>query len=210
MCSAASDALSKLRSLCNTINQTVGDALSDLLLVCAILANKQWTLADWQQAYTDLPSRLVKVVVKDRSLFKAHKADTELVAPMDVQQRIWHECKQVQRGRSFVRCVSMVDWQRGCAVLDSLRFLTSRAHMRMCGLARQAPKTSCVCMLRQPHRKNATSSRTVWPDVCMIWVAEWVVAPASFCDAALSMLLATLDPQLQARRKTVRPPSMDT
>ena len=56
-------AVEKLRALTDLINQTVGDALSDLLLVEAILTNRQWTFKQWDQAYTDLPNRLVKVVV---------------------------------------------------------------------------------------------------------------------------------------------------
>ncbi|KAL7747282.1 hypothetical protein RI367_007336 [Sorochytrium milnesiophthora] len=100
---ASSPALSKLCALYNVVNQTVGDAISDMLLVCAILVNKQWTLADWQRAYADLPSRLVKVVVKERALFKAIKADTELAEPRNVQERVWEEVKKVNKGRAFVR-----------------------------------------------------------------------------------------------------------
>jgi hypothetical protein len=46
------------------INQTVGDAISDLLIVETILHARGWNIQDWEAAYTDLPSRQLKVVVK--------------------------------------------------------------------------------------------------------------------------------------------------
>ena len=58
-----------LRRLCllpSLVNQAVGDALSDLLLVDAILQLKQWDIQRWNQLYTDLPSRQCKVKVQDR------------------------------------------------------------------------------------------------------------------------------------------------
>jgi len=58
-----------LRRLCllpSLVNQAVGDALSDLLLVDAILQLKQWDIQTWNALYTDLPSRQCKVKVQDR------------------------------------------------------------------------------------------------------------------------------------------------
>ena len=40
------------------INQTVGDAMSDMLVVETILYEKGWSLEDWGAAYTDLPNRI--------------------------------------------------------------------------------------------------------------------------------------------------------
>lgn len=45
----------------DVINQTVGDALSDLLLVETVLHAFGWSVADWDAAYTDLPNRQMKV-----------------------------------------------------------------------------------------------------------------------------------------------------
>jgi phosphoacetylglucosamine mutase len=59
-------ALQRLCLLPSLVNQAVGDALSDLLLVDAILQLKQWDIATWNQLYTDLPSRQCKVKVQDR------------------------------------------------------------------------------------------------------------------------------------------------
>jgi hypothetical protein len=43
------------------INQAVGDALSGLLLVEAILQYKRWSFQNWCEIYSDLPSRQLKV-----------------------------------------------------------------------------------------------------------------------------------------------------
>jgi len=56
-------AILKLRSLMDVINQCVGDALSDLLLVEAILYARGWSIEQWDQQYTDLPNKLLKVSV---------------------------------------------------------------------------------------------------------------------------------------------------
>ena len=48
----------------HVINQTVGDAISDLLLVETVLHSRGWSIADWSAAYTDLPNRQLKVSVK--------------------------------------------------------------------------------------------------------------------------------------------------
>lgn len=59
-------ALQRLRLLPSLINQAVGDALSDLLVVDAILHLKGWNLKQWNQLYADLPSRMTKLKVADR------------------------------------------------------------------------------------------------------------------------------------------------
>ncbi|KAJ5487805.1 hypothetical protein N7530_002105 [Penicillium desertorum] len=58
---AQQHALESLQALTDLINQAVGDALSDALLVEAILAHKGWSPKEWLGTYTDLPSRLVRV-----------------------------------------------------------------------------------------------------------------------------------------------------
>ncbi|RHZ83422.1 hypothetical protein Glove_94g33 [Diversispora epigaea] len=97
------DAIERLRALMELINQTVGDALSDLLLVEAILANRQWTLKRCNEAYKDLPNRLVKVIVTDRHIFKTTNAERTLVEPAGLQGKIDALVKKYKDGRSFVR-----------------------------------------------------------------------------------------------------------
>lgn len=43
--------------------QTIGDAISDMLLIEAILAIKGMTIQQWDAIYTDLPNRQLKVKV---------------------------------------------------------------------------------------------------------------------------------------------------
>lgn len=95
--------LKQLKDLIDVINQTVGDALSDILLVEAILELTGNSAAQWDEMYTDLPNRLVKVVVPNRNIFKTEDAERRLVAPSGLQGKIDELVKNYDRGRSFVR-----------------------------------------------------------------------------------------------------------
>jgi phosphoacetylglucosamine mutase len=106
---AQADALETLRALVDLINQAVGDALSDLLLVEVILAHKGWTLDNWLATYADLPNRLVKVEVKDRNIFKAVDAERKLEEPKGVQTEITEEVGKYKQGRSFARASGTED-----------------------------------------------------------------------------------------------------
>ena len=53
------NALAILRALVDLINQTVGDAISDLLLVETVLLLKKMSMEDWAAMYTDLPNKLM-------------------------------------------------------------------------------------------------------------------------------------------------------
>ncbi|GAA5953648.1 hypothetical protein JCM8115_004114 [Rhodotorula mucilaginosa] len=96
-------ALENLRSLTDLVNQTVGDALSDMLLVETVLLHRQWTPAQWDRAYIDYPNRLVKVLVQDRHAFETTDAERRLVKPEGLQKEIEALCGAVEGGRSFVR-----------------------------------------------------------------------------------------------------------
>lgn len=51
----------RLLAVSKLINQAVGDALSGLLLVEAILQHMGWSIHRWNELYHDLPSRQLKV-----------------------------------------------------------------------------------------------------------------------------------------------------
>ncbi len=85
------------------INQTVGDALSDLLMVQALLICTKKSMLEWSELYFDLPNRQLKVDVKDRSIFKPILADTQLESPIELQEYIDASVKTISRGRCFVR-----------------------------------------------------------------------------------------------------------
>ncbi|KAG8845781.1 Phosphoacetylglucosamine Mutase [Serendipita sp. 411] len=96
-------AVNTLLALTDLINQTVGDALSDMLLVEVVLAHKGYKGAEWDSLYTDLPNRLVKVSVKDRNAFKTVDAERRLVEPQGLQARLDDLMKMYSGGRAFVR-----------------------------------------------------------------------------------------------------------
>ncbi len=99
----AQDALEELEGLRQVINQTVGDAISDLLLVEFILRAKGWGPEEWDACYEDLPNRLLKVNVPDRFLFTTTDAERRLTSPAGLQERIDELVQKYQGARSFVR-----------------------------------------------------------------------------------------------------------
>ena len=93
----------KLATLLDVINQTVGDAISDMMMVECVLADKGWDVAEWLQCYEDLPNLLAKVTVRDRTLVTTANAERSVVTPAGLQQRIDEVVATFSRGRSFVR-----------------------------------------------------------------------------------------------------------
>lgn len=57
-------AASTLSLFIDLVNETVGDALSDLLIVETILHAKDWDLLDWEKLYDVLPYQMAKVTVE--------------------------------------------------------------------------------------------------------------------------------------------------
>jgi len=100
---AQKDALDTLAALGDLINQTVGDAISDMLLVEVILAHKAWTLRDWSMTYSDLPNRLVRVEVGDKDLFRTTDAERRLSHPEGAQEEIDSAVKKYKDARAFAR-----------------------------------------------------------------------------------------------------------
>ena len=102
-------ALESLRACIDLINQAVGDAISDMLFAEVVLAHKQWGPKEWEGTYIDLPNRLLKVEVADRSIFKAVDAERKLEKPEGIQKQI-DECVQMfVKGRSFARASGTED-----------------------------------------------------------------------------------------------------
>lgn len=103
------EALDVLRATVELINQAVGDALSDMLLVEVVLAHKSWGPQEWLSTYNDLPNRLLKVTVADRRIFQTTDAERKLVKPEGVQKQIDQEVQKVRQGRSFARASGTED-----------------------------------------------------------------------------------------------------
>ncbi|XP_022669739.1 phosphoacetylglucosamine mutase-like [Varroa destructor] len=93
----------KLLDFIDMTNETVGDALSDLLLVEAVLRDLDLDVADWLSEYEDLPSRQIKVTVPDRTAIKTTNAETKCTAPEGLQAAIDTAVARYPKGRSFVR-----------------------------------------------------------------------------------------------------------
>lgn len=108
-----------LQEFTRLINQCVGDAISDLLCVLAVLHYLKLSPAQWDKAYTDLPNKLVKVVVADRTIFKTTNAERTLVAPEGLQAKIDAAVAKYPKGRSFVRASGTEDAVRVYAEADT-------------------------------------------------------------------------------------------
>ncbi|KAJ4845188.1 hypothetical protein Tsubulata_037679 [Turnera subulata] len=93
----------RLLAVSKLINQAVGDALSCLLLVEAILQHMGWSIQKWNELYQDLPSRQLKVKVADRTAVTTANAETVAVKPPGIQEVINAEIAKYPRGRSFIR-----------------------------------------------------------------------------------------------------------
>jgi len=101
------------------INQTVGDALSDMLMVEAILHARGWDVQDWSMAYQDLPNRQIKVRVADRNVIQTTDAERVCVKPEGLQDAINAIVAKFKDGRSFVRPSGTEDVVRVYAESDT-------------------------------------------------------------------------------------------
>ncbi|KAI3402971.1 PCM1 [Candida oxycetoniae] len=112
-------AVEVLQTFSQLINQTVGDAISDSLAVLAIVHYLKLTPEQWNNAYQDLPNKLTKVVVPDRSIFQTTNAERTLVKPEGMQSKIDELVSKYPKGRSFVRASGTEDAVRIYAEADT-------------------------------------------------------------------------------------------
>ncbi|KAK6186351.1 hypothetical protein SNE40_008402 [Patella caerulea] len=112
-------AVKHLSTVIDVINQTVGDALSDMLLVEIILRTRDWSPSDWNKQYIDLPNRQLKVKVKDRNVISTTDAERKVVTPDGLQAAIDTIVTGYTKGRSFVRPSGTEDVVRVYAEADT-------------------------------------------------------------------------------------------
>jgi len=93
----------KLRNVIDMINETVGDALSDMLLVETILHAKGWDIIEWERSYNDLPNKQLKIRVQNRNVITTINAERHCLTPIGLQEEINKVVSKYSRGRSFVR-----------------------------------------------------------------------------------------------------------
>eukprot|EP00116_Pleurobrachia_bachei_P005775 sb/3466037/ len=96
--------MQKLQNLTALINQACGDAVTNILVIEALLRDNRWMVCDWDGLYTDLPYRQLKVAVADRSLIKTFDAERQVSEPEGLQTQIDDLVAQYMPGaRCFVR-----------------------------------------------------------------------------------------------------------
>ncbi|XP_019393227.1 PREDICTED: phosphoacetylglucosamine mutase [Crocodylus porosus] len=110
------------------INQTVGDAISDMLVIEAILALKGLTVQEWDAIYTDLPNRQLKVKVADRRVIDTADAERRAVSPPGLQEKIDDLVKKYRLSRAFVRPSGTEDVVRVYAEADTQENADALAH----------------------------------------------------------------------------------
>ena len=96
-------AFAELLALSRAINPAVGDALSGVLVVEAVLRAKGWTLSDWDAMYADLPSAQVTVTVADRGVIVTEDAERRASAPAAMRRRRSRGDGGGGRARAFAR-----------------------------------------------------------------------------------------------------------
>nr|XP_045615442.1 phosphoacetylglucosamine mutase-like isoform X2 [Procambarus clarkii] len=139
----------KLLLVLNVINETVGDAVSDMLLVESVLHTRGWSISDWNDAYTDLPNRQMKVVVADRAVITTADAERVCVTPEGLQDTINKIVSAFSKGRAFVRPSGTEDIVRIYAEASTQEEADNLAIQVSCAVYEQAggigdrPKAPC-------------------------------------------------------------------
>eukprot|EP00310_Coccolithus_braarudii_P001141 CAMPEP_0183379038 /NCGR_PEP_ID=MMETSP0164_2-20130417/125223_1 /TAXON_ID=221442 /ORGANISM="Coccolithus pelagicus ssp braarudi, Strain PLY182g" /LENGTH=553 /DNA_ID=CAMNT_0025556615 /DNA_START=33 /DNA_END=1694 /DNA_ORIENTATION=- len=127
------------------VNQAIGDALSDLLLVEAILALRGWGAAEWDGLYEDLPSRQSKLPVKDRTAITTTPTEERLTSPLALQSALDSLMAECPHGRCFVRPSGTEDVVRVYAEAatqadaDALALRTAQATWELAGGVGEKP-----------------------------------------------------------------------
>ncbi|XP_014470489.1 PREDICTED: phosphoacetylglucosamine mutase [Dinoponera quadriceps] len=96
-------AVTKLRAVIDMINEAVGDAFSNILLVETILHARDWDTPDWERTYSEFPNRQLKVKVLDRNVVTTMDAERRCVTPAGLQEEIDKTVSKYEKGRSFIR-----------------------------------------------------------------------------------------------------------
>mmetsp|Transcript_18369 Transcript_18369/g.32518 ORF Transcript_18369/g.32518 Transcript_18369/m.32518 type:complete len:565 (+) Transcript_18369:195-1889(+) len=96
-------AATNILALEQLINQATGDAMADLLAVEAVLLAENLSLDDWNEMYTDLPSRQLKCRVSDRAAITTTDDEARVIEPAELQDAIDYAVSQYQHGRAFAR-----------------------------------------------------------------------------------------------------------
>ncbi len=86
--------------LLKLINQSRSDAMTNLLLMEAILRDQDMNIGDLAKIYSANPTKKARVAVADAKKFKA--ADYFLTEPAELQTALAEESAKVPGGRAFL------------------------------------------------------------------------------------------------------------
>lgn len=117
-----------LENIIDLFNQAAGDAISDMLIIEAILVLKGLTVQQWDAFYRDLPNRQLKVKVADRRVISTTDAERQVVTPPGLQKVISDLVKKYKFSRAFVRPSGTEDVVRVYAEADSQENADSLAY----------------------------------------------------------------------------------
>jgi len=93
----------KLKAFLGISNMQVGDAIANLLLIEAVLQDRDMNVRMFADLYADNPARTYKAVVKDRTKFKVVWDESRLTHPVALQETIDKLVGEVEEGKAFVR-----------------------------------------------------------------------------------------------------------
>jgi phosphoacetylglucosamine mutase len=97
----------RLNAVTRLLNPAVGDALTDLLLISAILQIYGWNLRDWhEQTYADMPSiqTVVRLGTRTRHGITTNEDETRCLTPTELQAALDEAVRASgQSARAFVR-----------------------------------------------------------------------------------------------------------
>ena len=123
-------AVSRLLACAEVINQAVGDALSDMLLVLAAMKVLDMDPKAWEMMYADLPSRQLKVPVANKDIIRCSVDEMRAEEPIAMQNDLDGYMTQVKNGRCFVRPSGTEDVVRvyaEAATEDEAKWLAEKA-----------------------------------------------------------------------------------
>ncbi|XP_029589325.1 phosphoacetylglucosamine mutase [Salmo trutta] len=107
---------------------TVGDAISDMLLIEAVFAIRGMTVQQWDAICTDLPNRQLKVKVADRRVIDTTDAERRTVSPAGLQEAIDSLVNKHRQAHSFVCPSGTEDVGRVYAEADTQESADALAH----------------------------------------------------------------------------------
>lgn len=96
-------ALNCLKELTNLVNQTVGDSLSNMLLIETILAYKNWDTKKWDNIYKNFPSKMINVTTENKKLYETIDSNGRLIKQEKIQEQIDLLVSNYKEGRAFIR-----------------------------------------------------------------------------------------------------------